>query len=115
MLTLATLGMISYGSYSVLLPEIARAGFATALFGLAYFGWEAQGTRNARRSDPEDWMPDSASRYRVEVCEPLATSKTGCDTAQSQGTAPYLGAATRRTAVHTLVARATPDHDGSAS
>ena len=26
----------------------------------------------------------------------------------------YLGAATRRTAVHALVARATPDHDGSA-
>ena len=37
-----------------LLPEIARAGFAAALVGLAYYGWETQGTRNARRADLEE-------------------------------------------------------------
>ena len=37
-----------------LLAEIARAGFATALVGLAYFGWEAQGAGTAPRAHPKD-------------------------------------------------------------
>ena len=37
-----------------LLPELARAGFATALIALAYFGWEGPGSPNRDGLDSKD-------------------------------------------------------------
>jgi len=51
-ISLHTASQLYGGVY--LLAEIARAGFATALVGLAYFGWEDQGTGAAGRASPKD-------------------------------------------------------------
>jgi len=45
-ISLHTASQLYGGVY--LLAEIVRAGFATALVGLAYFGWEDQGTGTVR-------------------------------------------------------------------